>query len=95
MYTFFFLMCFYTRQAKAEHYVYQLILTRPLTDMLSNTLTLKHTHTHRCPLPIVPKSGLGVPPTLESTLVPSHTPNPFPAIPQPYPLLSLWTLSPK
>ncbi len=62
MYTFFFLMCFYTRQAKAEHYVYQLILTLPPTDMLSNTLS--RLHTHKRPLPIVPSSGSGVPPTL-------------------------------
>ncbi|KAI2659905.1 DNA replication terminus site-binding protein [Labeo rohita] len=53
----------------------------------SHRHALKHTHahtharTHRRPLPIVPLSGSGAPPTLESTLVPSHTPNPFPAIP--------------
>lgn len=65
MYTFFFLMCFYTRQAKAEHYVYQLILTLPPTDMLSNTLALSHTHSHtNTGAHFVPRSGLGVLPIL-------------------------------
>lgn len=75
-------MCFYTRQAKAEHYVYQLILTLPPTDMLSNTLALSHTHTltykHRRPLRPSERFGC-VAHSIESTLVRSHTPNPFPS----------------
>lgn len=53
----FFLMCFYTRQAKAERYVLQLILTLP-----SHGHALQHIHANTQTLnarfSIVPKSGL-------------------------------------
>lgn len=48
----FFLMCFYTRQAKAERYVLQLILTLPSHGHALHTFT----QTHRHSTPVFPSS---------------------------------------